>query len=483
MNCNYYINVKREEKMKKITSILLVAVMVTLMVVGCGTQGEDVATGDSVENTTADNGTTDAGSADASDETSEVQADINEDGTVNNPESVEVKEGSLVFWSLFSGGDGGFMDEMIDAYNSEGPDMEAQPIMLVWADYYTKLQTAVAAGKGPDIGVSHVSKLPELVEQGAVVPIDSYLEDIGVSMSDLYTDGSIDSVTFSGDTYGIPLDTHAEIMYYNRDILDEAGVELNSEGKLEINSADDFISILDKIKLVIPDGSSALALTNSGDDPYRVWWATYFQMNGTAILSEDGTEVTLDKEVAMEAAKFVKSLYEEGYILEGIDDHQAFFQSGKAGILFGGTWATGAFEKTEGLNFGAQNFPKLFETDACWADAHIMIIPFAKDRTEQETLESVKFIVSAASDGGVTWAKSGQIPSNVQVVNSDEYAALDYRSDYKNALNTAVLPPQSSSFYAMKAGMIDTLNAYWTGQNDVETAINNLYSELESNIF
>ena len=465
--------------MKKVISILLMSMMLLVMV-SCGTTNESDranATSDSETDSTQDNNSTE------SNDTSADEADVNEDGTVNNPESVEVKEGNLVFWSLFSGGDGGFMDEMIADYNSTGPKMEVQPIMLVWADYYTKLQTAVAAGKGPDIGVSHVSKLPELVEQGAVVSFDSYLSEIGVNMSDLYTEGSIDSVTFDGEVYGIPLDTHAEIMYFNRDILTEAGVALNAEDKLDIQSADDFIAILDKIKAVIPEGSSALALTNSGDDPYRVWWATYFQMNGKAILSDDGSQVTLDKEIAMEAAEFVKRLYDEGYILEGIDDHQAFFQSGKAGILFGGTWATGAFEKTEGLNFGAQNFPKLFETDACWADAHILIIPFSKERTEEETLESVKFIVSAASEGGVTWAKSGQIPSNVNVVSSEEYEALDYRSDYKSALNTAVLPPQSSSFYAMKAGMIDSLNAYWTGQSDVETAIDDLYSELEANIF
>ena len=123
-------------------------------------------------------------------------------------------ENKLVFWSLFSGGDGGFMDEIIADYNSKGPSREVQSIMLVWADYYTKLQTAVAAGKGPDIGVSHVSKLPELVDQGVVEPIDSYLEQMGFDMSSVYASNSIDSVTFDGQIYAIPLDTHAEILYY-----------------------------------------------------------------------------------------------------------------------------------------------------------------------------------------------------------------------------------------------------------------------------
>ena len=102
----------------------------------------------------------------------EASADVNDDGTVNNPEAVAVDKDKLVFWSLFSGGDGEFMDKMISEYNESSPTKQVQSIMLVWADYYTKLQTAVAAGKGPDIGVSHASSLPELVEQGVVEPLD-----------------------------------------------------------------------------------------------------------------------------------------------------------------------------------------------------------------------------------------------------------------------------------------------------------------------
>lgn len=78
------------------------------------------------------------------------------------------------------------MDKIISDYNATDPDKQVQPIMLVWADYYTKLQTAVAAGKGPDIGISHASKLPELVDQGVVEPLNDYLDELGVDLSSMY---------------------------------------------------------------------------------------------------------------------------------------------------------------------------------------------------------------------------------------------------------------------------------------------------------
>lgn len=473
---------------RKWLAALLTLTMTAGLLSGCGgggsntgsTAGTDAPAAEADSQEESGGGNTET--ADAEGEASGDTADVNEDGTVNNPEAVQVDENKLVFWSLFSGGDGGFMDEIIADYNSKGPSREVQSIMLVWADYYTKLQTAVAAGKGPDIGVSHVSKLPELVDQGVVEPIDSYLEQMGFDMSSVYASNSIDSVTFDGQIYAIPLDTHAEILYYNTDILERAGVALNADGQLDINSWDEFKAIMDQCKAVLEDGETTLSMTNAGDDPYRIWWATYFQMGGTPLVNDDGTEVTLDMDIAKKAAETVKSLFEDGYIIEGIDGHQQLFQSGKAAFATCGTWATGAFEKTENLNFGAQAWPKLFDNDSCWADSHTMILPVNPDRTEEETLAAVEFLVGVSGDGGAIWAGSGQIPSNMSVLESDEYLSMPYRSSYKSALQTAVLPSKNPHFYAMKDGIIENLNTYWTNVADVDTAIQGLYDELESNL-
>ena len=380
---------------RKVLVTFLTACVAIGMLSGCGNSGSSSKSSGA------------AGSSAAKEKT-----DVNEDGTVNNPESVKVDKNKLVFWSLFSGGDGEFMDKVIEDYNSGSPTKEVQSIMLVWDDYYTKLQTAVAAGKGPDIGVSHASKLPELVDQGVVEPIDGYLDDLGIDLSTMYSENSLKSVTFDGQIYAVPLDTHAEILYYNTDILSKAGVELNAEGKLDINSWEDFKS----------------------------------------------------------------------YVAEGIEDHQKFFQSGKAAFYFGGTWGTGALEKTENLKFAAQPWPQLFDNASCWADSHTLILPVNADRSEENSKAAVEFLVGASNKGGLTWAGSGQIPSANAVRESQEYKDMPYRSTYASALDTAVMPSKNPHFYAMKAGMIESLNTLWSGTADAATAIDSLTGELESNL-
>lgn len=451
---------------KKLASICAATLFAAVALAGCSSDGSG--------------GTDQSGGGAAGGE--EVTPDVNEDGTVNNPEKVEVDPNKLVFWSLFSGGDGGFMDEILEEYSATNPTKDVQSVMLVWADYYTKLTTAVATGNGPDIGVSHISKLPELVAKGVVDPIDEYAEAAGVNWDD-YPASSVEGVTFDGQQYAIPLDTHAEIMYVNKDFFDKAGLELNADGQVEIDSLDQFKDVLTKLKDSVGDGNTALSLTQQGDDPYRVWWATYFQMGRPAIISEDGTTVSMDKATAVKAADFVKSLYDDGFIQPGIADHQKMFQEGHAAMLFGGTWATGAFEQTDGLNFTPQLYPALFnDSEAAWADSHVLIIPKNPDRTPEETLAAVEFIHFVASTGGLTWAASGQIPANSTVTSDPAYAELPFRSSYMKAKDVAVLPSKSENFYALKDTMIKNLDTIWNDQTDSTTAIDNMFGEMESDL-
>ncbi|MGN7309306.1 ABC transporter substrate-binding protein, partial [Bacillus subtilis] len=69
---------------------------------------------------------------------------------------------TLSFWTLFDGGDGANMQTLVDEFNKTHPDIEVKNTKLAWGEYYTKLVTAVGNGNGPDIGISHSSRLPDL---------------------------------------------------------------------------------------------------------------------------------------------------------------------------------------------------------------------------------------------------------------------------------------------------------------------------------
>ena len=100
---------------RKLIASLMTATMIAGMLTGCGSGSstdDSAKTDDTKQEETAEAGTDESSSGD--------EADVNEDGTVNNPEAVKVDENKLVFWSLFSGGDGEYMDKIISDYNATG---------------------------------------------------------------------------------------------------------------------------------------------------------------------------------------------------------------------------------------------------------------------------------------------------------------------------------------------------------------------------
>ena len=53
------------------------------------------------------------------------------------------------------------MKSMIDAFNESHPDIKITPTTLEWGiPFYTKVQTSVATGQGPDIMTYHLSRYP-----------------------------------------------------------------------------------------------------------------------------------------------------------------------------------------------------------------------------------------------------------------------------------------------------------------------------------
>ncbi|MDR1445442.1 MAG: extracellular solute-binding protein [Treponema sp.] len=406
----------------------------------------------------------------------EVAIDMNEDGTINNPEDVKTDPNKLVFWSLFSGGDGTYMDKIIADYNKTSPVKQIQSVMLVWGDYYTKLGTAVAARRGPDLGVAHESRLPELVDQGLVIPIDKYVQKTGLNWNE-YAQATQDSVTFNGQKYAVPLDTFTAVVFINVDKLNAAGIPLTNN-QLSVKSPEEFKAILDKIKSVIKPDESTIAFSQTGDDPWRYWWAVYHQMGGTPFIDAAGKQVTMDKAIAVKAAAYVRSFWTDGYVLPGIDDPYKFFQAGSAAMLFGFSWNTGVMASTAGLKMGAQPFPILFNKEVYWGGSHNLAIPVKRNRSEADTQAAVDFLVYASTRGSSTWAESGQIPANQQTRTSPAFLNLPFRKDYAKAASAvAFLPKDRHSAYFDRTAS-SALDLIWTGQVTPEQGIENLYTDI-----
>lgn len=393
--------------------------------------------------------------------------------------AMAAKPVEIEYWTLFSGGDASYMDAIVEEFNRQHPDIKVNSTLVEWAEYYTKLMTSIATGNAPDVAVSHTARIPELVEQGLLLELDDYAKMVGVDWN-TFNQTVLDATIIDGMHYAIPIDTHPIVFYYNKTYLRNAGLLDENDEPIMEKTPEGHNRFLLALKNSLPEGVFTCSIPTGGDDPYRIWWSLYRQMDGSPMFSEDGTQITLDKEKAVAAAEYMLTwYYDYGFIPLHLQDTYQSFQNGRAATITTGVWATGVWEITDNLDFGVIPFPQIFGRRAQWADSHTLVIPYQR-RLDQDKLKAAVTFANWVADHGEMWAKAGHVPSKVTVYEKPEFKALPYRSDYVESADYAEFDAWGPRAGAVRAACIRHLDTIWTREATPEQGIENMLKEIRS---
>lgn len=348
--------------------------------------------------------------------------------------------GPLVFWNLFSGGDGLRMTQMENDFSKSHPDIPVNSVTLTWgAPYYTKLAMAAVGGRPPDVAIMHLSRMLGYAPAGLLRPFGlDELAQYGIT-SDKFLPKIWNNAHYNGKIYAIPLDTHPFVMYYNTDICRKAGL-LGADGKLKpLVGANAVIAALQKVQQTT--GVLGLALDTQDVTPWRIFSTLYSQAGGQ-VLSPDGSKLILDDAKAMQALTFMTDLTLKSKVASPTIDYGgavAQFASGKAGFFWQGEWEVTTFQ-TAKLPFNMTLFPNILGSNDTQADSHTFIIPAQSSIDEQRLASSLKFISFMLQDS-LVWAGGGHIPAYQPVVKSPEYQQLKPQANYAAEAQYVVYDP------------------------------------------
>ncbi len=145
-------------------------------------------------------------------------------------------------------------EELASTYGEMYPNVTVKPsISGTGVDYYTKLQTTFAGGVIPEVASFQGWEWQPFSDAGLLAPIDAYIERDGFDGP--YPDG-VDSIEFStrrdGSRYLIPLQSGVMVMFYAKNVFDEAGVAYPTDDW----TFEDFVSIAEQ--LTSTDGDSKM---------------------------------------------------------------------------------------------------------------------------------------------------------------------------------------------------------------------------------
>ena len=319
----------------------------------------------------------------------------------------------ITFWNGFTGGDGPTMLELLDAYTKES----GTPVKMVsvrWEDFYQKVPAAVGAGRGPDVAIMHVDQIATSAAHEVLRPIDDLAEQLGLQESDFAPDVWNASV-YRERRYGIPLDMHPLAFYYNKAVLEEAGLDPDDPPA----DRESFESALEELKGKGVQGNWVSPFLFTGGFMFQ---SLLWQFGGD-LTSEDGTAVAWDSDAGVEAMEYVKSFSAKGYSPDNIaqDADAIAFKGGQNAFIWNGAWAVADYGSTEGLEWGVAPLPQIGDEPAAWSNSHQFVVTRGLPDSKLEAVSGLIDSVTRSPD----WANAGMIPARQSAREPEAFQKLE----------------------------------------------------------
>lgn len=346
---------------------------------------------------------------------------------------VQAQPITVTIWDLLSGGDGVRFQQIVDEFNTSQDRVQVERTTLEWGvPFYTKVRTSVASGQQPDVITYHLSRLPDAVGADLLQPIgDAELASVDLAEDDFPAD-LIAKATFDGELYAVPIDIHPSVLYYNKDLLKEAGL-LGPDGLPQnIEGIDNFTQALQQIRE--RTGKLGVSLSSEGGTAWRIWYSLVSQQNAKVF---DNGQVAFG-EAGVRALEDVASWVRDGLAPRSTDYQAsvALFTGGDAAFFINGVWEVPtlvdlAAEGELPFDYGVMPLPRLYDARATWADSSTLAIPNSpKNPMSAEKRQAVLEFISFVEHNELIWASGGHLPAYLPVFNSREYKAMEPNRQY-----------------------------------------------------
>lgn len=399
-------------------------------------------------------------------------------------------EETVVWWDFLGGGDGARMKKLIEDFNAaHAGQVRIDATTLEWGTpFYAKVQTSAAVGEAPDIMTYHASRIPLAVQQGVLQEItaDDWAA-MGITQAD-FAPATWDAVTVEGKQYAVPLDTHPIVLYYNKDLLEKAGM-LDESGKPRgMDSREGFTATLQALKdsgVKFPLGS----VTADGNFMFRTIYSLMGQQGGE--LMTDGEFLAGDNGDKLANALGVLSDWTKAGLQSTYTDYPAtvaLFTSGEAAMMINGVWEvptmTDLAAQGKLFNWGAVELPVIFDQPSTYADSHSFAIPANQGKEmSPEKRAAVLDVISWIEKNSIFWATAGHIPAYGPVTASAEYLAMEPNATYSSLTANMIFDPKTPMagvagpiFDVMSTYFVPTLN----GETDPAEAVELIKEELNA---
>lgn len=240
------------------------------------------------------------------------------------------------------------VEPLISAFEEENPNITVEYESVPFGELNQVIQSRLAnGGESPDVYIADQPRVAALAAQGFLLDVS---DAVGDASSD-WVDTALTASQVDGALMAMPLNTSTQILYHNKSLLDQAGIDYPS------TSPDDRMTWSELVDLARQAQAGGSTWGFQFDQVSR-----YYQLQplmeslggGSGLTGEGNLEPDLTNDGWVEAMEFYASLFADGGVApRGMppEETSAAFAAGDIAFYLGGTHWGGIWEAGGGLDF------------------------------------------------------------------------------------------------------------------------------------
>ncbi|OGM98300.1 MAG: hypothetical protein A2915_04270 [Candidatus Yanofskybacteria bacterium RIFCSPLOWO2_01_FULL_41_34] len=280
---------------------------------------------------------------------------------------------TLEFWGVFD--DKSAFDKVITGFQAQNPEVKVLYRIFSYEEYEKSLIDSLASGTGPDIVMIHNSWLPKHGDKLKALPatIPGQKEPL-LTIQDYKTnfvDVAFNDFVFNNQIYALPLYVDTLALFYNKDILNSAGITRPPQNWEEFNSDVETITRLDGSGQIL-QSAAAIGTSRNINRSTDILAALMIQ-TGVRMTDADNIGASFARQVNNTPVGELALKYYTDFANPSVrnytwNDVQHYsvdaFTEGKTAMMFNYSHEVEVLKnKFSRLNFGVASMPQVSSTD------------------------------------------------------------------------------------------------------------------------
>lgn len=367
----------------------------------------------------------------------------------------------------------------VDLAKEKYPNITVE-VIYIPSEYDQKVQTMIAGGTSPDI-IQLAEQIHAYSSKGQIISLNEYVEASGIDLNERY--GSVHKVySTGGELYAMPDRGGAMIVYYNKDLFDEAGVSYPTKDW----TWDDLLDAAKKLTIKEGDEVKQWGFAAGSWWP---WWMSFMYQNGGRVLDENNKPVVNTPE-NVEALQFYNDLVWKynvapspvDYANMGVGSPDTIFAQGIVAFQITGFWNIASLNKVPELNWDIAPVWKNKERATPIFGSGLAI---SKDcKNPEAAFKIIEFMTS--EEGQMPIVEMVQdAPANLSVLGSDAFLKAAWSekeinmNTFAESADAIFVPPLVPEWNEIQKIFDDNLAGVFMNERSVEEALEQIQAELE----